>query len=131
MGLPLDGDGDETPRSLRVSSRGRELARRTSLPVALLDERYTTAAALRGVREMGGRHADRKGDVDALAAAVLLQQALRMRRSRLVDPAHRCQMRRRCTRSSRGLGAARARSPHSRRRSPRGGCRGSGTGRCA
>ena len=55
-----------------------ELATRTSLPVALVDERFTTASARRAIHEMGGRTRDRKEDVDALAATVLLQQALRM-----------------------------------------------------
>lgn len=87
MGLPLDGEGRDTPRSLECRRVAAELARRTSLPVALLDERYTTASALRGVREAGGRIADRKADVDALAAAVLLQLALRMGELAVVDPA--------------------------------------------
>jgi putative Holliday junction resolvase len=78
MGLPLDGNGDDTPRSMECRRVAVELARRTGLPVALLDERFTTAAALRGVRETGGRVRDRKADIDALAAAVLLEQALRM-----------------------------------------------------
>ncbi len=78
MGLPLDGEGDDTPRSMECRRVAAELARRTQLPVALVDERYTTASALRGVRETGGRTADRKGDIDAMAAAVLLQQAMRM-----------------------------------------------------
>jgi putative holliday junction resolvase len=56
------------------------------LPVALLDERYTTAVALRAVHEMGGSSRGRKGDVDALAATVLLQQALRMSALPTVDP---------------------------------------------
>jgi len=43
-----------------------------------VDERYTTAAALRAVREMGGSTRNRKGDVDALAATLLLQHALRL-----------------------------------------------------
>jgi putative Holliday junction resolvase len=86
MGLPLDGNGEETARSTECRRVAAELARRTSLPVALLDERFTTAAALRAVREMGGRTRDRKGDVDALAATVLLQQALRMHALPLVDP---------------------------------------------
>src|SRR4051812_16569834 len=38
MGLPLDGEGDETPRSLECRTIAAELARRTSLPVTLLDE---------------------------------------------------------------------------------------------
>lgn len=86
MGLPLDGNGDDTPRSMECRRVAAELARRTSLPVALLDERYTTAAALRGVRETGARARDRKDDVDALAAAVLLQQAMRMPALTRVDP---------------------------------------------
>ena len=78
MGLPLDGAGDDTARSVECRRVALELARRTALPVSLLDERFTTAAALRAVREMGGSTRGRKGDVDALAATVLLQHALRM-----------------------------------------------------
>lgn len=78
MGLPLDGEGEDTPRAVECRRVARELTRRTKLPVALLDERFTTATALRAIRDMGGSTRGRKGDVDALAAAVLLQQALRM-----------------------------------------------------
>ena len=87
MGLPLDGNGNDTPRSMECRRVAAELARRTSLPVALVDERYTTSAALRGVRESGSRTRDRKGEVDALAAAVLLQQAMRISELPTVDPA--------------------------------------------
>lgn len=80
VGLPLDGNGDETPRSTETRWLAAELAKRTGLPAELVDERFTTAAALRAVREMGGSPRDRKGDVDALAATVLLQHALRMTR---------------------------------------------------
>lgn len=76
VGLPLDGDGNETPRSAEARALADTLNKRTGLPVELLDERYTTAAALRAVREMGGSTRGRKGDVDALAATVLLQHAL-------------------------------------------------------
>lgn len=76
VGLPLDESGGETPRTTEVRRIAAELERRTGLPVALVDERYTTAIALRAVREMGGDPRERKGDVDALAAAVLLRHAL-------------------------------------------------------
>ncbi|HEY0994943.1 MAG TPA: Holliday junction resolvase RuvX [Gemmatimonadaceae bacterium] len=76
VGLPLDGNGDETPRSTEARHVAAELEKRTGLPVLLVDERFTTAAALRAVREMGGSTKGRKGDVDALAATVLLQHAL-------------------------------------------------------
>jgi putative Holliday junction resolvase len=76
VGLPLDGNGDDTPRSLEARQVAAALAERTKLPVVLLDERFTTAAARRAIREMGGTMKDRRGDVDALAATVLLQHAL-------------------------------------------------------
>jgi putative Holliday junction resolvase len=78
MGLPLDGEGEDTPRAAECRRVALELTRRTKLPVTLLDERFTTAAALRAIHEMGGSTRGRKGDVDALAATVLLQQAMRM-----------------------------------------------------
>jgi putative Holliday junction resolvase len=86
MGLPLDGEGEDTPRAIECRRVATELARRTRLPVALLDERFTTATALRAIREMGGSTRGRKGEVDALAATVLLQQALRMLELPTVDP---------------------------------------------
>jgi putative holliday junction resolvase len=76
LGLPLDGNGDDTERAMEVRKIAAELQRRTGLPVELLDERFTTAAALRAIREMGGSTRHRKGDVDALAATMLLQHAL-------------------------------------------------------
>lgn len=76
VGLPLDGNGDETPRSREARDVARALETRTGLPVELVDERFTTAAARRAIREMGGKPEERPGDVDALAATVLLQHAL-------------------------------------------------------
>lgn len=80
IGLPLDGNGDETPRSAETRWLAEELTKRTGLPTELVDERFTTAAALRAVREMGGSTRNRKGDVDSLAATVLMQHALRLPR---------------------------------------------------
>ena len=76
IGLPLDGDGNETDWTAEVRRVGAELEKRTALPVKFLDERFTTAASLRTSREMDGSTRGRKGDVDAMAAAVLLQRAL-------------------------------------------------------
>ncbi|MGE5730686.1 MAG: Holliday junction resolvase RuvX [Gemmatimonas sp.] len=78
MGLPLDGEGDETPRTIEVRAIAAELTKRTGLSVVFVDERYTTAKALRAIHEMGGSTKGRKGDVDALAATVLLQHALQL-----------------------------------------------------
>jgi len=76
IGLPLDQNGDDTDRAMEVRRLADELNRRTGLPTELVDERFTTAAALRAIREMGGSTRHRKGDVDALAATLLLQHAL-------------------------------------------------------
>ena len=80
VGLPLDQNGDDTPRALEARHIAAELEKRTGLPVRLVDERFTTAAALRAIREMGGSTRGRKGDVDAIAATILLQHALSLPR---------------------------------------------------
>jgi putative holliday junction resolvase len=76
FGLPLDGDGNETEWTAEVRAVGEEIARRTKLPVRFLDERFTTSAALRTMRELGQSTRGRKGHVDALSATILLQNAL-------------------------------------------------------
>lgn len=76
LGLPLDAEGEETPRSAEVRLVAAELEKRTGLFTRLVDERFTTAAALRAMREMGTTTRGRKGEVDALAATMLLRHAL-------------------------------------------------------
>ena len=76
IGLPLDGEGNETDWTAEVRQIGAEIAKRTGMPVRFYDERFTTAAALRTVKEMEQSTRGRKGDVDALAAAILLQHAI-------------------------------------------------------
>jgi putative Holliday junction resolvase len=76
VGLPLDEAGEDTPRAVEARRLAHELEARTGHPARLLDERFTTAAALRAVKAMEGSTRGRRGDVDALAATVLLEQAL-------------------------------------------------------
>src|SRR5690349_2292693 len=38
LGLPLDGDGEDTPRAVEVRDIAVELGKRTGLPVQLVDE---------------------------------------------------------------------------------------------
>jgi len=73
----LGVSGYETDRSREVREVAGKLATRQPLPVRLVDERFTTSAALRSIREQGGSTRGRKGDVDALAACVLLEGVLR------------------------------------------------------
>jgi len=76
LGLPLDGEGNETDWTAEVRALGAEISKRSGMPVRFYDERFTTAAALRTIREMGESTRGRKGDVDSLAATILLQNAL-------------------------------------------------------
>jgi len=80
VGLPLTGEGTEEASAAAARELAALVGRRTGLPVALWDERMSTARALAAIREQGGRTKGRKEDVDALAAAVLLQHYLDARR---------------------------------------------------
>ena len=81
VGLPLTGEGDEEESAAAARVLAGALAERSGLPVELWDERMSTARALAAIREQGGSTRGRKGDVDALAAAVLLQHFLDARRA--------------------------------------------------
>jgi putative Holliday junction resolvase len=80
VGLPLTPEGLEEESAVAARTLAEMVARRTNLPVVLWDERMSTARALRAVREQGGTTRGRKGDIDALAASVLLQHFLDTRR---------------------------------------------------
>ena len=80
VGLPLSPEGDEGSSARAARELADALAHRTGLPVELWDERMSTARALAAIREQGGTTRGRKADVDALAAAVLLQHFLDARR---------------------------------------------------
>ncbi|MEY4007686.1 MAG: hypothetical protein RLZZ467_718 [Gemmatimonadota bacterium] len=77
VGLPLGAQGEDTPRAAEARRLAHELQTRTGHPTELVDERFTTAAALRTIQAMEGSTRGRKGDVDAMAATILLQHALR------------------------------------------------------
>ena len=80
VGLPLDASGAEGDAARAARALAEDIGRRAALPVALWDERMTTARVLAAVREMGGSTRGRKDDVDALAAALLLQHYLDAKR---------------------------------------------------
>ena len=80
VGLPLTGEGAEAASALAARELAGQIAARTGLPVELWDERMSTARALGLIREQGGSTRGRREDVDALAAAVLLQHFLDSRR---------------------------------------------------
>jgi putative Holliday junction resolvase len=82
VGLPLTPEGSEEESASAARAMADTIARYSSLPLELWDERMSTARALAAVWEQGGSTRGRKKDVDALAAAVLLQHFLDSRRNR-------------------------------------------------
>ncbi len=80
VGLPLTAEGGEGGAAEAARQTGYLIKTKTSLPVVFRDERMTTARALTTVKEMGGRTKGRKGEIDQMAAALLLQAFLDSRR---------------------------------------------------
>lgn len=81
VGLPLTSEGTEGASAVAAREMALQVERRSGLPLDFIDERFSTARALGIIREQGGSTRGRKEDVDALAAAILLQQFLDSRRS--------------------------------------------------
>ncbi len=82
VGLPLSLEGEVGESAAAARELAAALSRRSGLPVKLWDERMSTARTLGAIREQGGSTRGRKADVDALAAAVLLQHFLDARKKR-------------------------------------------------
>ena len=76
LGLPINMDGSEGPRAQSTRAFARNFARLTDLPIALWDERLSTAAVERGLIEADMRRARRAEVIDQHAAMFILQGAL-------------------------------------------------------
>lgn len=76
VGLPSHLDGTEHEMTLRCRKFSRQLEGRFNLPVALVDERLTSAAASQGLREMGIGGRRQKAMLDQVAAQLILQTYL-------------------------------------------------------
>ena len=81
VGLPLTSDGHEAAAAVAARELSVLLGARTYLPVELVDERMTTARAHAAIAEQGGSARGRREEVDALAATILLQHFLEIRRN--------------------------------------------------
>ena len=76
VGLPKNMDGSEGSRANRCKKFASMLEERTSLPVAMFDERMTTMTASRYLNETNTRGAKRKQVIDTLSAQIILQNCL-------------------------------------------------------
>ena len=80
VGLPLNMDGSRGPAARAATAEAEDIATVTGVPVHLQDERLTTVTAERALTEANVRGEERRGVVDKVAAAVLLQTWLDGRR---------------------------------------------------
>lgn len=76
LGLPINMDGTEGPRAQATRAFARNLSKLTDLPIALWDERLSTAAVERELIAADASRARRKAVIDAHAASYILQGAL-------------------------------------------------------
>jgi putative Holliday junction resolvase len=75
IGLPLNMDGSEGPRSQSSRAFAKNLAP-LGLPILLWDERWSTVSAERGLIDQDVSRAKRAERIDAAAATVILQGAI-------------------------------------------------------
>lgn len=80
VGLPLRMDGSHGPEARSAQALAAALRKASRLPVELVDERLTTAAAERSLIAGGVKRATRRQTVDRVAAALLLQTHLDKKR---------------------------------------------------
>ncbi|WP_421988485.1 Holliday junction resolvase RuvX [Roseococcus sp.] len=86
VGLPLSMDGTRGPAAQAATDWALALSEATGLPVAMWDERLSSAAVNRAMIEEGDLTRKRRAaNVDAAAAAYTLQAALDATRPRLED----------------------------------------------
>ena len=76
LGLPINMDGSEGPRAQSTRAFARNFEKLTDLPIALWDERLSTAAVERGLIEADMRRDRRAEVIDQHAAMFILQGAL-------------------------------------------------------
>ncbi len=76
LGLPINMDGSEGPRAQSTRAFARNFEKLTELPVALWDERLSTAAVERELISADVSRGKRKTVIDKHAAIFILQGAL-------------------------------------------------------
>lgn len=81
VGLPLNLSGEEGEAAARARRYAGQIARRTGIPVRLVDERLTTVSAHQALRDSGRPGRRHRSVVDQVAATMILEQALAMERS--------------------------------------------------
>ena len=82
VGNPLNLDGSSGRQAERTRDFADRLKEATGLPVVLWDERFTSLSAEKTLIEAGVRRKKRRGAIDRMAAAIMLQSYLDSRNRR-------------------------------------------------
>lgn len=80
VGLPVSLDGTEGSAAERARALGAEVEEETGREVAYFDERFTTVQAEQALLDSGMRRRERRDVRDKVAAAIMLQGYLDVRR---------------------------------------------------
>ena len=73
VGLPLNMNGTESEKSVKVRAFGHDLEVESGIPVVYYDERMTSLRAQQTLREMERKTEGNKHLIDRIAATILLQ----------------------------------------------------------
>ena len=76
VGIPYNQDGEVGPQAKKVEGFVRALRKKTSIPVYMVDERFSSVEAEALLREAGREPSREKGSVDEAAAALILRRFL-------------------------------------------------------
>lgn len=76
VGLPLNMDGSDSPRTQSIRTFARNIDAPLARPILLWDERWSTQAVTRALLDADASRARRAELVDKIAAAYILQGAI-------------------------------------------------------
>ena len=81
-GMPVNFDGTESVQTVKTSAFIERLKEKTSLPIVLEDERFTTMQARETQIAGGVKREDRKKTIDAIAASYILESYLQREKNK-------------------------------------------------
>ncbi len=79
VGVPYSQEGEVGPQAKKVAGFVRALRKKTSMPIYIVDERFTSVEAEGLLRDAGREPSRDKGSVDEAAAALILRRFLETR----------------------------------------------------
>ncbi len=82
IGLPIQLNGKEGIEAERARAFAADLETRLTIPIMFMDERLSSVAAERLLLDAGHKKQKRRANIDATAAALVLQTALDLERRR-------------------------------------------------